>query len=167
MDMDQRPFRKNASGMAAPAGLYDPKNDHDSCGVGFVARIDGASQSTVVQQGIQVLVNLEHRGALGGDKATGDGSGIMVAIPDTFFRQVCPGDGLYLPPAGDYAAGMVFLPTDEALADKCMKSIEWTSLEEGCPFLGWRDVPVDPSVLGKLSGSTRPRIRQNPLHRRD
>ena len=100
MDMKDNPFRQNAAGVPEPAGLYDPKNDHDSCGVGFVARIDGVSLHLVVQQGIQVLVNLEHRGALGGDKATGDGSGIMVGIPDIFFRQVCPGDGLYLPPAG-------------------------------------------------------------------
>jgi glutamate synthase (NADPH) large chain len=153
-------FRINASGVPKPTGLYDPRNDHDSCGVGFIARIDGVSQHLVVQQGIRILVNLEHRGALGGDKSTGDGAGLLLEIPDTFFRQVCPGDGLYLPPRGEYAAGMVFLPMDEALAERCSGAFERIAAAEGCPVLGWREVPVDPSILGDLSGSTRPRIRQ-------
>jgi len=165
MTGNDSPFRINAAGVPAPTGLYDPKNDHDSCGVGFVARIDGMSQHIVVRQGIQILVNLEHRGALGGDKSTGDGAGIMVAIPDTFFRQVCPGGGLYLPPKGEYAAGTLFLPMDEALADRCSGTLERIAAAEGCPVLGWREVPVDPSVLGDLSGSTRPRIRQAFLSR--
>ena len=109
------PFPINSAGVPAPTGLYDPKNEHDSCGVGFVARIDGVSQHHVVQKGIQILVNLEHRGAMGGDKSTGDGAGIMVEVPDTFLRQVCPGNGLYLPPRGEYAAGTVFLPVEENL----------------------------------------------------
>lgn len=153
-------FRINAAGVPAPTGLYDPQNDHDSCGVGFIARIDGVSQHAVVQQGIRILVNLEHRGALGGDKSTGDGAGLLLAIPDTFFRQVCPGGGLYLPIRGEYAAGSVFLPMDEELAGRCTDALERIAETEGCPVLGWREVPVDPSVLGELSGSTRPRIRQ-------
>ncbi len=158
--MKDNAFRMNAAGIPEPSGLYDPENEHDSCGVGFVARIDGVSLHLVVRQAVQVLVNLEHRGALGGDKATGDGAGIMVGIPDIFFRQVCPGDGLYLPPVGDYAVGTVFLPTDEALEAKCRQILERVSEKEGCPVLGWREVPVDPSVLGDLAGSTRPAIRQ-------
>ncbi|HEY5577326.1 MAG TPA: glutamate synthase subunit alpha, partial [Deferrimonas sp.] len=154
------PFRINASGVPKPTGLYDPKNDHDSCGVGFIARIDGVSLHTVVEHGIRILVNLEHRGALGGDKSTGDGAGLLLEIPDTFFRQVCPGGGLYLPPRGEYAAGMLFLPMDEALAGRCSTTLEQIAAAEGCPVLGWREVPVDPSILGDLSGSTRPRIRQ-------
>ncbi len=165
MQHHEKSFRMNAAGVPGPTGLYDPKNDHDSCGVGFVARIDGASLHIVVEQGIRILVNLEHRGALGGDKSTGDGSGIMVEIPDTFFRQVCPGDGLYLPPRGEYAAGMVFLPMDEGLAARCSGTLERIAEAEGCPVLGWREVPVDPSVLGDLSRSTRPRIRQIFLSR--
>jgi glutamate synthase domain-containing protein 2/glutamate synthase domain-containing protein 1/glutamate synthase domain-containing protein 3 len=153
-------FRINASGVPKPTGLYDPQNDHDSCGVGFIARIDGVSQHAVVRQGIQILVNLEHRGAMGGDKSTGDGAGILLGIPDTFFRQVCPGGGLYLPPRGEYAAGSVFLPMDEAIAERCSGVLERNAAAEGCPVLGWREVPVDPSILGDLSGSTRPRIRQ-------
>src|SRR5512143_3655434 len=141
------PFRINASGVPKPTGLYDPKNDHDSCGVGFIARIDGVSLHAVVEQGIRILVNLEHRGALGGDKSTGDGAGLLLEIPDTFFRQVCPGDGLYL-------------PMNEALAERCSGALERIAAAEGCPVLGWREVPVDPSILGDLSGSTRPRIRQ-------
>jgi glutamate synthase (NADPH/NADH) large chain len=158
-------YRINAAGVPRPTGLYDTKYDHDSCGVGFVARIDGVSQHLVVQQGIRILVNLEHRGALGGDKSTGDGAGIMVEIPDTFLRQVCPGEGLYLPPRGEYAAGMLFLPVDEALADRCSGSLERVAAAEGCPVLGWREVPVDPSILGELSLSTRPRVRQVFLSR--
>ena len=154
------PFRINASGVPKPTGLYDPRNDHDSCGVGFIARIDGVSLHAVVKQGIRILVNLEHRGALGGDKSTGDGAGLLLEVPDTFFRQVCPGEGLYLPPRGDYAVGMLFLPMDEALAGRCSGAFERIASEEGCPVLGWREVPVDPSILGDLSGSTRPRIRQ-------
>jgi glutamate synthase (NADPH) large chain len=165
MKTSDSPFRINAAGVPAPAGLYDPKNEHDSCGVGFVARIDGVSQHNVVQKGIQILVNLEHRGAMGGDKSTGDGAGILVEIPDTFLRQVCPGTGLYLPPRGEYAAGSVFLPMDEGLADRCSEALERTAAAEGCPVLGWREVPVDPSVLGDLAGSTRPRIRQLFLSR--
>ncbi len=153
-------FRRNASGVPKPTGLYDPKNDHDSCGVGFIARIDGVPRHQVVEQGIRILVNLEHRGALGGDKSTGDGAGILLAIPDTFFRQACPGEGFYLPPGGEYAAGVVFLPMDEAIAKRCSAVVERIAAAEGCPVLGWREVPVDPSVLGDLSGSTRPRVRQ-------
>ncbi|MBI5906136.1 MAG: glutamate synthase large subunit, partial [Deltaproteobacteria bacterium] len=158
-------FRINAAGVPRPTGLYDTKNDHDSCGVGFVARIDGVSQHLVVEQGIRILVNLEHRGALGGDKSTGDGAGILVEIPDTFLRQVCPGEGLYLPPRGEYAAGMLFFPVDDALAARCTETVERIAAAEGCPVLGWREVPVDPAVLGELSLSTRPRVRQLFLSR--
>jgi glutamate synthase domain-containing protein 2/glutamate synthase domain-containing protein 1/glutamate synthase domain-containing protein 3 len=160
MNTTDNPFHINSAGVPSPTGLYDPKNDHDSCGVGFVARVDGVAQHNVVQKGIEILVNLEHRGAMGGDKSTGDGAGIMVEIPDTFLRQVCPGTGLYLPARSEYAAGTVFLPMDEALADRCSETMERVASEEGCPVLGWREVPVDPSVLGDLAGSTRPRIRQ-------
>src|SRR5512132_3632785 len=116
MTVNDASFRWDASGVPKPTGLYDPRNDHDSCGVGFIARIDGVPLHSVVEQGIRILVNLEHRGALGGDKSTGDGAGLLVEIPDTFFRQVCPGDGLYLPSRGEYAVGMLFLPVDEAVA---------------------------------------------------
>ncbi len=165
MTVKPSPLQINAAGVARPTGLYDPKNDHDSCGVGFVARIDGVSQHIIVQKGIRILVNLEHRGALGGDKSTGDGAGIMVEIPDTFFRQVCPGGGLYLPARGEYAVGAVFLPMAEEVADRCVLALERIAAAEGCPVLGWREVPVDPSVLGDLAGSTRPRIRQVFLSR--
>ena len=153
-------FRNNAAGIPMPTGLYDPQNEHDSCGVGFIARIDGVPQHLIVEKGIRILVNLEHRGAMGGDKSTGDGAGLLTEIPDTFFRQVCPGEGFYLPARGDYGAGMVFLPVKDALSRRCTTAIERIAAAEGCPVLGWRSVPVDPSVLGDLSGSTRPRILQ-------
>src|SRR3990170_559178 len=96
----------------------------------------------------------------GGRQVHRRGAGLLLAIPDTFFRQVCPGGGLYLPIRGEYAAGSVFLPMDEELAGRCTDALERIAETEGCPVLGWREVPVDPSVLGELSGSTRPRIRQ-------
>ena len=165
MAIIESPFRINASGVPKPTGLYDPKYEHDSCGVGFIARIDGVPLHTVVEQGIRILVNLEHRGAMGGDKSTGDGAGLLIEIPDTFFRQVCPGEGFYLPASGEYAAGSVFLPMDEAIAERCSAALERIAAAEGCPVLGWREVPVDPSILGDLSRSTRPRIRQVFLSR--
>ena len=155
----------NAAGVPSPQGLYDPALEHDSCGVGFVVRLDGVAHHSIVENGVRILVNLEHRGALGGDKSTGDGAGLMVRIPDAFFREACREPGASLPPPGDYAAGMVFLPTDAAIALRCVKALERIAKEEGCPVLGWREVPVSAEHLGELARSTRPGIRQCFLSR--
>ncbi len=150
-------FQRNAAGRLLKQGLYDPAQEHDACGVGFVARIDGKPRHSIVEQGIEVLVNLEHRGALGGDKVTGDGAGLLIQIPDPFFRQE---SGIKLPQVGDYAIGMVFLPSDKALRDRCIQILEKTVEEEGCEMLGWREVPTDNSHLGDLSKATEPANRQ-------
>jgi glutamate synthase (NADPH/NADH) large chain len=152
--------RINAAGVAEPTGLYHPANEHDSCGVGFVARLTALPDHAIVENAVQVLVNLEHRGAIGGDKSTGDGAGLLLQIPDAFFRFGCPDLPFPLPPQGQYAAGLVFLPTDPVLADRCEKAVEQTAREEGCPVLGWRDVPVNPDTLGELARMTKPTIRQ-------
>ncbi|MEW6439335.1 MAG: glutamate synthase large subunit [bacterium] len=141
-------------------GLYDPAFEHDSCGVGFVARLDGVPDHEIVTRAIRVLVNLEHRGAVGGDKRTGDGAGILVRIPDAFLREECGALGIHLPEAGAYAAGTVFLPHDPAPASQAAALFERTAEEEGCEVLGWRRVPVDPGPLGEFARNTQPDIRQ-------
>jgi glutamate synthase domain-containing protein 2/glutamate synthase domain-containing protein 1/glutamate synthase domain-containing protein 3 len=150
----------NAAGVAAPTGLYNPAYEHDSCGVGFVARLTALPDHSIVEHAVQVLVNLEHRGAIGGDKSTGDGAGLLLQIPDFFFRFACHDLAFPLPPPGHYAAGLVFLPTDPVLADRCVKTVERNAREEGCPVLGWRDVPVNSGTLGDLARTTQPAIRQ-------
>ncbi|MBK5096123.1 MAG: glutamate synthase subunit alpha, partial [Deltaproteobacteria bacterium] len=152
--------RTNAAGVAAPTGLYHPANEHDSCGVGFVARLTALPDHSIVEHAVQVLVNLEHRGAIGGDKSTGDGAGLLLQMPDAFFRFGCHDLAFPLPPQGQYAAGLVFLPTDPVLADRCVKTIERNAREGGCPVLGWRDVPVSSGTLGELARTTQPAIRQ-------
>jgi len=143
-----------------PTGLYHPAQDHDSCGVGFVAYLEGKPRHSIVEQGVRVLMNLEHRGALGGDKSTGDGAGLLIQIPDDFLRRECKGARIQLPAMGEYAVGMVFLPTDAALASACVEAVERAARAEGVELLGWRKVPVDARTLGELARSTQPEIRQ-------
>ena len=149
-----------AQKSAAEKGLYSPENEHDSCGVGMVANILGKKSHTIIEQGLEVLNNLEHRGAECCDPDTGDGSGIMFQLPDAFFRKVAPSLGFELPPVGQYGVGMVFLPPqDEPCAD-CQTIIKETVEAEGQKFLGWRDVPVNPDSIGWLARSRLPVIRQ-------
>ena len=152
--------RINAAGVPAPVGLYDPAYEHGSCGVGFVAQLRAKADHSIVEQAVQILVNLEHRGAIGGDKSTGDGAGLLLQIPDAFFRFGCRDLDFPLPPRGQYAAGLVFLPTDPEPAERCVKTVECVARDEGCPVLGWRQVPVDADLLGDLARMTMPTIRQ-------
>ncbi|MDD5677984.1 MAG: glutamate synthase large subunit [Kiritimatiellae bacterium] len=145
--------------MEPRQGLYDPRYEHDACGVGFVAHIDGKPSHEIVAHGIRVLENLLHRGATGGDK-TGDGAGILIQIPDTFLQRVCAKLGLKLPPAGGYGVGMFFLPPDQKLAGQCRALFEQTVGEEGLSFLGWREVPVNPAALGTKARQEQPLIAQ-------
>jgi glutamate synthase (NADPH/NADH) large chain len=140
-----------------PQGLYDPTNERDSCGVAFVADLHGRRSHDVVAKGLSALIRLDHRGARGAEYNTGDGAGIMIQVPDAFFRAVVDFD---LPPAGQYATGHVFLPADEADAARAVTVFEKYALVEGGDVLGWRDVPVDPSDLGESAEAARPRIRQ-------
>lgn len=140
--------------------LYDSTYEHDSCGVGFVARLDGVATHQIVQDSITVLANLEHRGALGGDSSTGDGAGIMIQIPDLFLRQEVADAGIALPSFGDYAIGMIFLPKVQPVANKCRQVCEKVVSLEGCELLGWRAVPIDQKIIGEQATRTVPVIAQ-------
>jgi glutamate synthase (NADPH) large chain len=124
-------------------GLYDPSNEHDACGVGFVAHIKGTKSHSIVEQGLLILKNLDHRGAVGADKLMGDGAGILIQIPDQYYRDEMAKQGVSLPPPGEYGVGMVFLPKENASRLACEQEIERAVLAEGQVVLGWRDVPVD------------------------
>ena len=126
-------------------GLYDPINEHDACGVGFVVNIKGIKSHLILQQGLAILNRLTHRGAVGADPRAGDGAGILLQIPDGFFRAEI---GFELPAVGMYAIGMVFLPQNEASRNECEEVIERLIQDEGQEVIGWRDVPVDNSGLG-------------------
>jgi glutamate synthase domain-containing protein 2/glutamate synthase domain-containing protein 1/glutamate synthase domain-containing protein 3 len=141
-------------------GLYDPANEHDACGVGFVANISGEKSHELIQTGIEVLVRLEHRGACGCDPDSGDGAGILIQLPDAFMRQEAAKLGIELPPAGEYAVGMVFLSQDDAEREGQGSSFESFVVEEGQTVLGWRDVPHDPQAIGWLARGEMPVMRQ-------
>ena len=147
------------------AGVVQSAFEHDNCGVGFVATIDGPPSHHIVDNAVRVLVNLEHRGAVNSDQATGDGAGILVQLPDRFLRERCRDDRIPLPEADEYGVGMVFLPTGEAHAHACMTVLERIAEEERCPVLGWREVPVDPAAIGDLARKTRLEVRQLFLSR--
>ena len=149
---------RNASGALGSYGLYEPTFEHDSCGVGFLAHLDGEPRHAIVTEGIQVLKNLQHRGAVGGDSLTGDGAGIMVQIPDMFLKRNI--SGFTLPEAGIYAVGMLFLPSDEHAAAVCRNIVEEVTANNGFQVLGWRVVPTDDTSLGHLALSTQPKIEQ-------
>ena len=138
-------------------GLYDPKNEHDACGVGFVANIKGYKSHQIVKQGLDILDRLTHRGVVGADPLAGDGAGILIQIPDDFFRTIVDFE---LPELGKYAVGMVFLPRDEASRAEAQATVEKFVVAEGQTILGWRDVPVDNSGLGYSVLPSEPFIRQ-------
>ena len=140
-------------------GLYDPAYEKDSCGVGFVMNMKGEKSHEIIFQGLEILKKLEHRGACGSDKLTGDGAGILIQIPDAFFQEQCPQINIKLPEAGRYAAGNVFLPT-EAATNLGMEIMERAVLKEGLELLGWRDIPVDNSTIGVTARSVEPMIKQ-------
>src|SRR5579864_898773 len=139
-------------------GLYDPSTEHDACGVGFVVDIKGRRSHAVIEQGLQVLLNLLHRGACGCEANTGDGAGILVQMPDRFLRKVVANHGFTLPAPGQYAAGLVFLPKPQAERDCLRRLIEETARTEGLTVLGWRPVPGDDSSLGLSARAAKPVI---------
>ncbi|MEH1126030.1 glutamate synthase large subunit [Micromonospora sp. CPCC 206061] len=141
----------------SPEGLYDPAYEHDACGVAFVADLSGRRSHDVVAKGLSALCRLDHRGARGAEPNTGDGAGIMVQVPDEFFRAVVDFE---LPPEGQYATGLVFLPHDPDQATRALQVLEKYALVEGADILGWRELPVDPSDLGETAEAARPHIRQ-------
>ena len=146
-------------------GLYDPTYEHDACGLGFVARIDGRPTRETVEQGLDVLHNLEHRGTTGSDPETGDGAGILTQIPDAFFRRACGELGIELPDSGGYGIGVLFESGGSGEAD-CGERLGGICAEEGQELLGFRDVPLEPGAVGKVARSVMPRIRQFFVKRR-
>ena len=148
--------------MALPErqGLYDPANEHDSCGVGFVANIKGRKSHEVVRSGLQILLNIDHRGAVGADPLVGDGAGILIQIPDGLYRAWADGAEVDLPPAGEYAVAMCFLPQDPLSRAAALEQFEHYLKVEKQPLLGWRDVPTDPTGLGDAVLASMPVVRQ-------
>jgi glutamate synthase (NADPH/NADH) large chain len=144
-------------GLPVERGLYRSRFEHDACGVGFVVDMQGRACHEIVDQGLTVLENLAHRGASGAEAATGDGAGILVQVPDAFFREV---SGLELPPPGQYATGIAFLPAEDEDASAAVKQVEAIAEEEGLAVLGWREIPVDPGDLGQVARDAMPAFRQ-------
>jgi glutamate synthase (NADPH/NADH) large chain len=141
-------------------GLYDPQHEHDSCGFGFVADIKGRRSNDIVKKALTVLLNLEHRGAAGSEKNSGDGAGLLVQTPHAFLERAASQLGIRLPRPGHYAAGMVFLPQAQASREACQRLVEEIVAAEGQRFLGWRDVPTDNASLGSTARASQPTIRQ-------
>ena len=149
-----------AAGLPAAQGMYDPANEHDNCGMGFVASIRGERTHAIVEQGIEVLTHLEHRGACGCDPETGDGAGVLIQIPHEFFVRECANQGITLPESGQYAVGMVFLPVGKLERLQCEGVLETISKEEGLEVLGWRDTPVETNAIGRVARGSQPYIEQ-------
>ncbi|MBD2620586.1 glutamate synthase large subunit [Microcystis flos-aquae FACHB-1344] len=141
-------------------GLYDPRFEHDACGVGFIVHKTGKKSHDIVEQALTILLNLDHRGACGAEKNTGDGAGILCQIPDLFFRKVTSNLGFTLPAAGQYGVGMLYTAPDAEIRGKGRQEFEKIAAEEGLKVLGWRDVPTDNSSLGNSAKSTEPFIEQ-------
>jgi len=137
-------------------GLYNPAFEKDACGVGMVCSLKGEKTHDIVTKALQVLANLEHRGATGCDPETGDGAGIMIQVPHAFFKSVVKD----LPEAGQYGVGMVFLPQQAESRKTCEEMLEKHFQAEGLVIRAWRDVPVRPDAVGELGRSTMPVIRQ-------
>ncbi|WP_374533357.1 glutamate synthase large subunit [Phenylobacterium sp.] len=148
--------------MGAPErqGLYDPRNEHDACGVGFVANIKGRKSHEVVSAGLEILINLDHRGAVGADPLVGDGAGILIQIPDGLLRDWAGKAGVALPPPGEYAVAMCFMPRDEAAREVAVSQFEHFLKVEGQHLIAWRDVPVNTEGLGEAVLAQMPVIRQ-------
>ncbi len=141
-------------------GLYDPRNEHDACGVGFIVHIKGHKSHAIVSQGLELLKNLTHRGAVGADPYAGDGAGILIQMPDAFLRAECAKQNLTLPLEGNYAVGMVFLPSDASNRETCITLLTDIIKQEKAVLLGWRDVPVNNEELGETAKQVEPNIKQ-------
>ena len=150
-----------ATAVPKRQGMYDPANEHDACGVGFIAHIKGQKSHSIIEQGLLILKNLDHRGAVGADALMGDGAGILIQLPDTFLRAEMAKQGVTLPSFGEYGVGMCFLPRESASRMACQEEIERAILAEGQVLLGWRDVPVsDTMPMSPTVKTTEPVIRQ-------
>ncbi|HWR53768.1 MAG TPA: glutamate synthase large subunit [Bryobacteraceae bacterium] len=147
-------------GLPAKQGLYDPSLERDACGIGFVVNIKGEKSHEIILKGIQILVNLTHRGACGCDPETGDGAGLLIQIPHEFFSRECTRLGFTLPNPGEYGAGMVFLPLERHQRLICEGVVERIAKEEGLAVLGWRDTPMGDHAIGRIARGSRPYMQQ-------
>jgi glutamate synthase (NADPH/NADH) large chain len=161
VDRDVRMIPLNSKNGLPPAqGLYHPAHEHDACGIGFVASISGHKSHDIIRKGIQVLLNLAHRGACGCDPETGDGAGVLIQIPHKFFARQCQKLGFMLPNPGTYGVGMTFLPVEKHPRLQCEGILERIVKEEGLTLLGWRDTPVYASAIGRVARASQPYIQQ-------
>ncbi|MCX6921975.1 MAG: glutamate synthase subunit alpha, partial [Verrucomicrobia bacterium] len=158
-------IRAQQTGPPAKQGLYDPQFEHEACGVGFVVNIKGRKSHAIIQQALQVLMNLNHRGACGCESNTGDCAGILIQPPHEFLKLVAREARVTLPAAGEYGVGMVFLPQDTARRAECEKIFATIAAEEGQPVLGWRTVPTSNVTLGATALAAEPLMRQVYLAR--
>ena len=152
--------RRTRHGPPAKQGLYDPWFEHDSCGVGFVVDIKGRKSNQILQQAIQILRNLDHRGASGSEANTGDGAGVLIQMPHAFLKEVCKKARIALPGPGEYASGLVFLPRDRLKRRRLEERFEQIVQSEGQTVLGWRTVPTNNASLGETAKSSEPFMRQ-------
>lgn len=150
---------------AKEQGLYEPKNEHDACGVGFVVNMKGKKSYQIIQDALTILVNLDHRGACGCEANTGDGAGILMQLPDKFMRKVAAREHITLPEAGAYGVGMIYASTDRTIRDQGREIFAKIAAEEGQPVIGWRDVPTDNSSLGNTAKASEPFMQQVFLQR--
>ena len=148
------------NGLPVAQGLYDPRNEHDACGIGFVAHIKGTPSHDIIQKGIQILIQLTHRGACGCDSETGDGAGLLIQIPHKFFEREARQLGFRLGAPGEYGAGMIFLPVEPHQRLKCEGILEQIVREEGLTVLGWRDTPTNGNAIGRVARVSQPYIQQ-------
>src|SRR5271155_2499650 len=137
-------------------GLYNPQHEHDACGVGFLCHIKGKASNRIILQALEMLENMNHRGACGCEPDSGDGAGILVRLPDAFLRRKCGELGIRLPPPRPYGVGNVFLPQDMVQRNECQRMLEKIALEYGMTVLGWRDVPVDSRHVGPTPRRSEP-----------
>ena len=147
-------------GLPDRQGLYDPRLEHDACGIGFVANIKGKPSHSIVDQGVEVLVNLTHRGACGCDPETGDGAGLLLQIPHGFFAKKAASHGFTLPPAGEYGVGMVFVDPRENEGRAARQMVEEAAQAEGFRALAWRRVPTNSGAIGWLARESEPHVYQ-------
>ncbi len=153
-------YASRVPGLPEPQGLYHPSHEHDACGIGFVAHIKGQKSHDIIEKGIQILINLTHRGACGCDPETGDGAGILIQIPHTFFAREANRLNFTLPRAGEYGVGMVFLPVERHQRLQTEGILERIVKEEGLTVLGWRDTPIQSSAIGRVARASQPYIEQ-------
>ncbi|MBH9966923.1 glutamate synthase large subunit [[Bacillus] enclensis] len=146
--------------LPSAQGLYDPAHEHEACGIGMIANIDGRKSHNIVQNAINILCNLEHRGGQSADTSTGDGAGILTQIPHRFFKKQCEKEDIHLPGEGEYGVGMVFLPEEYDSRMQSKELFERIIEEEGQTTLGWRPVPINDSFVGKVASKSKPFIRQ-------